>query len=483
VNATLVLGQQGRLVIPAEIRKAMGLSPGDQLHVRLGDVSRVRGLLEAAGITIEPGTEADAELAGAMRSLDGGKRLSLGDRCCLALAARSVPAEVLTADRGWADLDLPIHVRLLLDECFQGKLPGGRGASSLRRPGARPWRGVAPDGKGVGRIGVVVATGVGSMPGEDDAAYAEAIRTVLGELPGLPHLPEMPGRGAPAGMIGRTLALVTDLGIDLQPAGWRLTDASGLDHRRARSQLAQDLDQVEEQAQGYAGAFKVQVAGPWTLAAMVERPRGDKVLADHGARRELAQALAEGIRSHVADLRRRLPGADRLVVQFDEPSLAAVLAARVPTASGFGRHRAVAQPDASAVLSGMFEVVAAAGAEPWAHACAAGTPLGLLTGAGARGLSVDLARLTAADYDDLAAGLAAGGTVALGVVPAVDPPVWPETRELVDKTRRFLDSLGFEAGDLGDRLVITPACGLAGASPAGARRALGHAVEVTRRLA
>lgn len=35
MNATLVLGQQGRLVIPAEIRAALGLAPGDQLHVHL----------------------------------------------------------------------------------------------------------------------------------------------------------------------------------------------------------------------------------------------------------------------------------------------------------------------------------------------------------------------------------------------------------------------------------------------------------------
>ncbi|MBC3763457.1 AbrB/MazE/SpoVT family DNA-binding domain-containing protein, partial [Quadrisphaera sp. RL12-1S] len=33
MDATLVLGQQGRLVIPAEVRSALGLSAGDRLHL------------------------------------------------------------------------------------------------------------------------------------------------------------------------------------------------------------------------------------------------------------------------------------------------------------------------------------------------------------------------------------------------------------------------------------------------------------------
>jgi antitoxin PrlF len=35
MDATLVLGQQGRLVIPAEVRAALGLGPGDRLHLHV----------------------------------------------------------------------------------------------------------------------------------------------------------------------------------------------------------------------------------------------------------------------------------------------------------------------------------------------------------------------------------------------------------------------------------------------------------------
>ena len=322
---------------------------------------------------------------------------------------------------------------------------------------------------------MTLASGVGSHPGDDQRDFDEAVRLVLGELGsggGLPYLPELPGRGAPASMTGAALAVMAELGADLQPAGWRLTDAPGIDHRRARSQLAQDLDGLEEQAQGYDGAFKVQVAGPWTLAATVERPRGDKVLADFGARRELAQALAEGLTVHVADLRRRLPGGHRMVVQVDEPALTAVLAGSVPTASGFGRHRTVHPPEASEALGWVLDAITGAGAEPWVHSCAAGTPLDLLRGAGAAGLSVDHTQLSARDHDELAAVLEDGQTVALGVVPSTDPATAPTDGQVTEAVLRWTEMLGLDVDQVGDRLVLTPACGMAGASPIWARTAL-----------
>ncbi len=319
------------------------------------------------------------------------------------------------------------------------------------------------------------------MPGADAAAFTEATRGVLARFTEVAHLPELPGRGAPADMVGRALALLPELGADLQPAGWRLTDAPGIDHRRARSLLAQDLDVLEEQAQGFDRVLKVQVAGPWTLAATVEKRRGDRVLSDHGLRRELAQALGEGVATHVADVRRRVPGAE-LWVQVDEPALPSVLAGRVPTASGFGRHRTVHPPEASAALAGVLGAARGAGATPLVHCCAAEPPLALLAESGAAGVSVDLDALALAAYDPLAERFDAGDLVLLGALPGVAPATAPEDSAVLSRVLRLLEMLGLDPAEVRDPLVLTPGCGLGGADQAWTRRVLDQLPRVARQL-
>ena len=216
-------------------------------------------------------------------------------------------------------------------------------------------------------------------------------------------------------MIGRTLGVIGELGFDLQPAGWRLTDAPGVDHRRARSLLAQDLDTFEELTQGYEGELKLQVDRPVDAG---EHGREAARRPGPLRRRRAARARAgtgRGAGEHLADVQRRVPGA-QLLLQLDEPSLPVVMAGKVPTASGFNRHRSVTPPLASEALEW---VIAAAGETATvAHCCAAEPPIGLLRGAGAGGVSVDLDVLAAGAYDELATALDEGARVLLGVVPS-----------------------------------------------------------------
>ena len=322
---------------------------------------------------------------------------------------------------------------------------------------------------------MALATGIGSMPGTD---FAESIRIVLDTVGALPHVPELPGRGVHAGMIGRTLSLLSGLEADLQPDGWRVGVGEGTDVRRARSLLAHDLDLAEEIAEGHTGPIKIQVTGPLTLAATVERPRGDKMLADHGARREISESLAEGLRDHVADVRRRFGQAD-LVVQVDEPAIAAVLDGGIPTASGWSRHRSVHPPEADALLRNVVDAIIAGGARPVVHSCAPDVPVELLAGAGFGAISFDLSLVRP---DDIwAETFEQGVDLWFGVVPSTDTPGVSD-RELAARVRTFFDRFGFDVEKNADRLVVTPTCGLAGASPQWAGRALELAAAAAERL-
>jgi len=322
------------------------------------------------------------------------------------------------------------------------------------------------------------ATGVGSYPGRDPA---EALRVVLGELPGLPHLPELPARGPGADLIGRTAGLLVDLPVELQPSGWRLTGRSGRDLRRAHDRMAHDLDVLEELAGSCEGPLKIQVCGPWTLAAAVELPNGERTLKDPGAVRDLIASLAEGTARHVAEVRRRVPKA-RILLQLDEPGLPAVLAGTVPTASGLSRLPAVEGPVAEDGLRRVIEAaVEEAGAWPLVHCCARDVPYALLRAAGAKGISVDLRLVPDRDDDPIGEAVDAGIALFLGVLPGTDAAL-PPLQTTAGPVRELWRRLGFPERRLGEQVVVTPACGLAGASPAYVRAALERCRETARTL-
>ncbi|MEU9023562.1 methionine synthase [Actinomadura sp. NPDC048394] len=318
------------------------------------------------------------------------------------------------------------------------------------------------------------ATGVGSYPGDDPA---EALRIVLGELPELPHLPELPARGPGADLTGRTAGLLVDLPVRVEPSGWRFSDRPGRDTLRSHDHLARDLDVLEEVAGGHDGPFKIQVCGPWTLASTIELRHGDRALKDPGAVRDLVASLAEGVAAHVADVRRRLPAA-RVVVQFDEPGLPAALAGTVPTASGFSRLRAVEAPVAEDALR---QVIEAADAYPVVHCCARNVPYGLLRGAGAKAISVDLGLVPRRDDDAVGETIDAGVGLFLGAVPGTDAAL-PSLQATAAPVKELWRRLGFPAAQLAKQVVITPACGMAGASPRYVRAALKRCRDTARML-
>ena len=318
------------------------------------------------------------------------------------------------------------------------------------------------------------------MPGENPM---EAARIIAGELPDLPHLAELPGRGPGADITGRAAALLVDIPVELAgPRGWRIAERPGRDVRRARSLLSSDLDAMEEVLDGYDGPLKVQLAGPWTLAATIEQPRSlNPALADPGLVADIASSLAEGAAAHVAEVAKRVPRA-ALIVQFDEPALPSVLHGAVPTPSGLSRVRAVEDEVARERL---HEVLAATRKYTVVHCCGNDLPFGIIMSAGANAVSFDPGQLRRGDFDGFAEAAEAGLGLLVGALPTTGPrqpeagrrsgrdererPTPSDTAGIVRDLWRKMD---LPAAQCAPQVVITPACGLPGASPAQARNAL-----------
>lgn len=323
---------------------------------------------------------------------------------------------------------------------------------------------------------LAAATGIGSWPGTSARHAAEV---VVGELHDLPYLPELPARGLGADMIGRAGALLVDIAIDTVPRGYRIAARPSSITRRAASLLNEDLDALEEAWEKAGGSdgghtVKVQAPGPITLAAQLELPNGHRAITDAGAVRDLGASLAEGMAVHRAALARRL--AAPVVVQFDEPLLPAALAGRLTGVTALTPVHSVDEAVAIGLLDGCVERV---GGEVLLHSCAAGLPWNLLHRSAVNAVSVDIATLDAQGLDGLGEFVDGGRVVVLGVVPPLAPERTPSPEELAASVVAVTDRLGLPRAALADRVGVSPACGLAGATEAWARAATG----LTRRVA
>ena len=310
-------------------------------------------------------------------------------------------------------------------------------------------------------------TGQGELVG---AEALEAARMVAGELgndPHLPFLPLLPDRGPGSDAIGRTAALLTTVStqfaVSTTPAGWRLAGGDSREMRRARSWLGEDLDALESQLGGFGREVIVPVVGPWTMAASLELITGHRLVRDPSAVLDLAQALAQAVADHAAELRRRLPSATA-IVRLDEPLLPAVLAGALATPSGFDRYRRVTEQVASerlATVVGGSEVLVS---------CAGGLlPLAVLAASGAAGVSVDLRSVDRARVGDQLGRLVdAGRALFLGVpTERGKAPLESVVGATVSEVSRLWTNLGFDPESLPASVGLQPSAGRPAGDPVG----------------
>ena len=194
--------------------------------------------------------------------------------------------------------------------------------------------------------------------GTEAVEVHKVVRGELGE-PNLAVFPQLPDRGVWARQQARSTAMITELGFDLQPHGWRIGVPDGMDARRARSLLRSDenlLADVLGAEKKPAARIKLNVLGPWSLAAGLHLGNGERAVADHGARRDIIEAYAQGLGDWLTRLS-RITALHHFTVQLEEPALGAVLDGALPTASGYRTLRSVPRQEVRQLLGSLVEHV------------------------------------------------------------------------------------------------------------------------------
>lgn len=321
------------------------------------------------------------------------------------------------------------------------------------------------------------AYGLGPLPG---TSVPEAADVILSETGDLPHLPDLPARGLGSDPIGRTACLLEAVAVDRGPRSWIMTDRPQLLTRQTWDRLNRDLDEVEEAWGTTVPELKIQITGPWTLAAGIELANGHRVITDRGALRDLTDALIEGVNQHARQLATRFRA--KITVQLDEPDLPAI-ARGLAGATDFNPIRAINPKDLSERLShvvGGLEVedvlLNQTGYAPlWevAHDCGVGTVL----------VSLDQVQGTE-QYDGFGHTVSSGTRIGLGITGPGDT-----VDELLDRPReravavaRFWERLGLDPHWLTERVDVHPSTGITDGTLVEAAGAYRMAVAVEQML-
>ncbi|PXA77442.1 hypothetical protein DCC24_03790 [Auritidibacter sp. NML100628] len=171
-------------------------------------------------------------------------------------------------------------------------------------------------------------------------AWGETLGILLDELPG-PHLPQLP-YWQPLSELA--VGLPGFLVANRRSYGWQVqaTEATpGKEQRRYATALREQFQLVADyQQERPLPELMLEVPGPVTLFSVLMGPGGQKIIRDHGARRDVAHVLAEALAELVQISARILPETTlRLVVR--DTDVVAGLRGAIATASGYLTERSL----------------------------------------------------------------------------------------------------------------------------------------------